>query len=598
MGATIAGLVEDAAITAADRFVLLAPDRRPLAGERLDEVVTGLAQALRSLGVRRGDVVASVLPNGPEAITLFLASAIAGTAAPLNPGYRMKELEFYLEDLRPRLVLVPDIGAPEAEKVCARMAIPVARVRPLPEAGRASLSGPEAPATDPLAPDPDDVALILHTSGTTSRPKMVPLRHRNLMASAAAVATTLRLAPDDRCLNVMPLFHIHGLVAAVLATLHGGGSVVATPGFVGTEFFGWVREFRPTWYTAVPTIHQGVLDRSASATDVIAATPLRFIRSSSSSLAPRVMTRLEEVFGAPVVEAYGMTEAAHQIACNPLPPGIRKPGTVGPAAGPEVAILGPDGPTTTPGVEGEVVIRGPNVTSGYLAGPEVNAAAFVDGWFRTGDIGALDPDGYLRLSGRSKEMINRGGETIAPREIDDVLLEHPGVRQALTFAVPDRRLGEQVAAVVVPEPGITLDELELRRWTEERLSPAKVPRRIVFRDSIPRGPTGKYQRIGLAERLGLTDLDEAAQQTRTSTPPRTPVERLLADLWTEVLDIDGELDVHTPFLELGGDSMLATRLLARVQESLGMEPSMVAFFDRPTIADQAALIEDLLLSDE
>ncbi len=598
MGGTVFDLVGGVATAAAEAPVLLAPDREPLRGHRFPAVVGDLARSLRRAGVRPGDVVASMLPNGPEAATVFLASALAGVAAPLNPGYRTAELEFYLGDLQPRLLIVPASGSPEAEEACRRAGIPVARLVPGATAGSAALDGPYRPVDLPVAPEADDVALILHTSGTTSRPKMVPLRHANLVASAANVATTLHLDPGDRCLNVMPLFHIHGLVAAVLASLHAGASVVATPGFVGPEFFSWVERFRPTWYTAVPTIHQAVLDRAPDAAGVIAGAPLRFIRSSSASLAPTVMTRLEETFGVPVVEAYGMTEAAHQIACNPFPPAPRKPGTVGPAAGPEVAILTADGVTADRGVEGEVVIRGRNVTSGYLASADVNAAAFVDGWFRTGDLGSLDEDGYLRLTGRAKEMINRGGETIAPREIDDVLVEHPGVRQALAFAVPDRRLGEQVAAVVVPEPGADLDELSLRRWTEERLSTAKVPRRILFVASIPRGPTGKLQRIGLAERLGLSDLDhQPSSPPSAGTRPATPVEELVAELWAEVLDL-ADVPTDAGFLDLGGDSMLATRLLARVREALDLDVSMVEFFDRPTVAAQAALIEDLLLADD
>lgn len=599
MGGTVLDLM-GGVVAARDTPALLAPGRAPLPGHRLPDVVAGLARSFRRAGVGPQDVIASMLPNGPEAATVFLASAVAGVAAPLNPGYREAELEFYLSDLRPRLVVVPAAGSPAAEEVCRRADIPVAKIVPQAEAGAAVLEGPARPRDEPVAPEASDVALILHTSGTTSRPKMVPLSHANLVASADNVAATLGLDPSDRCLNVMPLFHIHGLVAAVLASLRAGASVVATPGFVATEFFDWMERFRPTWYTAVPTIHQAVLDRAPAAAEVITATPLRFIRSSSASLAPRVMSRLEATFEVPVVEAYGMTEAAHQIACNPLPPGTRKPGTVGPAAGPEVGILTADGVDTAPGVEGEVVVRGPNVTSGYLASAEVNAGAFVDDWFRTGDLGSLDENGYLRLTGRSKEMINRGGETIAPREIDDVLLDHPGVRQALAFAVPDRRLGEQVAAVVVPEPDADLDELNLRRWTEQRLSEAKVPRRILFMDSIPRGPTGKLQRIGLAERLGLDDLDDLDPEgpsSPTSTRPRTRVEEFLASLWAEVLDLP-QVGTDVRFLDVGGDSMLATRLLARVREALDLEVSMVEFFDRPTVTAQATLIEGLLLADD
>jgi acyl-CoA synthetase (AMP-forming)/AMP-acid ligase II/acyl carrier protein len=419
---------------------------------------------------------------------------------------------------------------------------------------------------------------------------MVPLTQANLMASADNVGTSLELGVKDNCLNVMPLFHIHGLVAAVLASLAAGGSVICTNGFEATKFWDWL-ELGPTWYTAVPTIHQAVLERQP---EVPETTSLRFIRSSSSSLAPIVMSRLEKVFAVPVVEAYGMSEAAHQIACNPLPPAVRKPGSVGMAAGPEVAILGTDGTVLETGRVGEVAIRGANVFRGYVG--QEQATGVEESWFRTGDLGHLDPEGYLFLSGRLKEIINRGGETIAPREIDEALLGHPSVQQALAFSVPDQRLGEQVAAIVVLEPGSSLTELELREFAASQLSMAKVPRKIVFKDEIPRGPTGKLARIGLAEKLGLAELDLSPHSYEPATPPRTEVEKLIAELWSEVLGRP-DLGVFDRFLESGGDSLLAVKLVARVQDALGLQPSMIEFFDRPTIAAQAELIEDLLLTE-
>jgi acyl-CoA synthetase (AMP-forming)/AMP-acid ligase II/aryl carrier-like protein len=340
-------------------------------------------------------------------------------------------------------------------------------------------------------------------------------------------------------------------------------------------------------------MHQAILDRAGGAAEIIAATPLRFIRSSSSALAPQVMASLEEMFGVPVVEAYGMTEAAHQMACNPLPPADRKPGSVGPAAGPQVAIMGDNGTLLRAGAEGEIVIRGANVFAGYGANPEADALAFENGWFRTGDLGRLDEDGYLSISGRLKEIINRGGETISPREIDEALLDHPAVSQALAFAVLDTRLGEQVAAAVVIEPGAAVEERDLRTFASVRIAPFKVPRRIVFLDEIPKGPTGKLQRIGMAERLGLDDLD-GAEVARPATPPNSAVERLLAELWGDVLGVDG-LAVHDRFLDVGGDSMLAMRLLARVRDTLDLDFTVIDFFDRATIAEQAVLVEDRLL---
>jgi acyl-CoA synthetase (AMP-forming)/AMP-acid ligase II len=306
------------------------------------------------------------------------------------------------------------------------------------------------------------------------------------------------------CLNIMPLFHIHGLIAATLSSLAAGAQVSCSPGFNALKFFAWLDEVTPTWYTAVPTMHQAILGRAERHRDVVARSRLRFIRSSSASLPPQVMAELERTFRAPVIEAYGMTEAAHQMASNPLPPRPRKPGCVGVAAGPEVAIMDDAGSLLSAGETGEVVIRGPNVTPGYEANPEANAKAFTNGWFRTGDQGVIDAEGYLRLTGRLKELINRGGEKISPLEVDEVLMDHPAVQQVVTFGVPSEMLGEEVAAAVVLRDGKTVTERELRDFAEARLAHFKVPRKIVFLPEIPKGATGKLQRIGLAAKLGLT----------------------------------------------------------------------------------------------
>ena len=331
----------------------------------------------------------------------------------------------------------------------------------------------------------------------------MPLSQRNVCTSAGNVRTTLHLTAQDRGLNVMPLFHIHGLIAGLLAPLSAGAEVFCTPGFDALHFFRWMEEAQPTWYTAVPTMHQTILARSSKQAAVIRANPLRFIRSSSSALPPQVIAELEATFSAPVVESYGMTEAAHQMASNLLPPGVRKPGTVGVAAGPEVAIMDLDGALLPPGGVGEIVIRGANVTSGYQNNAKANAEAFTNGWFRTGDQGVLDSDGYLSITGRLKEIINRGGEKISPREVDDVLMDHPAVRQVVTFAVPHDKLGEDVAAAVVLREGASATEKELREFAGTRLAPFKVPRTVLFLDEIPKGATGKLQRIGLAQKLGL-----------------------------------------------------------------------------------------------
>jgi len=424
---------------------------------------------------------------------------------------------------------------------------------------------------------------------------MVPLTHRNLCAGATNVLRALQLSPADRCLNVMPLFHIHGLVAALLASLAAGASVVCTPGFLATHFFDWLEELRPTWYTAVPTMHQSILGRADQNAEVIARRPLRLIRSSSSALPPQVMAGLEKAFGAPVIEAYGMTEASHQMASNPLPPRPRKPGSVGLPAGPEIAVMNEAGDLLSRGETGEIAIRGANVTPGYENNPKANRESFTHGWFRTGDQGTLDEEGYLFLTGRLKEIINRGGEKISPREIDEVLMDHPAVAQAVAFALPDPRLGEDVAAAVVLRPGASATAGELRRFAALRLAEFKVPSRVVILEEIPKGPTGKLQRIGLAEKLGISGSEEAVAGERAPfVAPRNPVEETVAALWRDVLRVD-EVGVNDRFLDLGGDSLLATMLLSRIREALRLEISLTEFFETPTVAAQAHLVEELLL---
>jgi acyl-CoA synthetase (AMP-forming)/AMP-acid ligase II len=488
---------------------IAAPGRPALDRAGLLRLVASTGESLRGLGIAPDDVVALLLPNGPEAATAFLGVAANAASAPLNPAYTEAELAFYLDDLGASLLLVPEGEGDAARRVAVARGIPVADVSV--DAGSAAgsfrLRGErQAAARSETKNDrPAGLALILHTSGTTSRPKMVALTQRNLCASAANVASSLALGPDDRCLNVMPLFHIHGLVAAVLASLHAGGSVFCAPGFNALRFFAWLEESRATWYTAVPTIHQAVLDRAPRNAEIVERVRLRLVRSSSSALAPQVMARLEEAFRAPVIEAYGMTEAAHQMTSNPLPPRGRKPGSVGVAAGPEVAIMDGAGRLMPPGETGEVVIRGSNVTGGYLADPQANASAFAEGWLRTGDQGWIDEDGYLRLTGRLKEIINRGGEKISPREVDEALLDHPAVAQAVTFALPDEKLGEEVGAAIVLRDGAAATESEIRDFVRGRLAAFKVPRRVVFVAEIPKGATGKMQRIGLAEKLGLVE---------------------------------------------------------------------------------------------
>jgi acyl-CoA synthetase (AMP-forming)/AMP-acid ligase II len=488
-----------------DASALLAPDVEHLTFAGLRELVAQTIASLNKFGIGRNDRVAIVLPNGVEMATAFIAIASGATSAPLNPTYKTDEFEFYMNDLRAKALVVEKGGVSPAIEAAKRLGIAILTLTPRPElgAGRFTLSGGTAgAAARPGLASPDDVALILHTSGTTSRPKIVPLSQTNIAVSADNVARTLCFDERDRGLNVMPLFHIHGLIAGLLAPLSRGGSVYCAPGFNALKFFAWIEDARPTWYTAVPTMHQAILTRAGHNEEVIARHPLRFIRSSSASMPPQVISELEATFQAPVIEAYGMTEASHQMASNPLR-GIRKPGSVGVAAGPEVAIMDDSGNLLKAGETGEVVIRGDNVTAGYENNPKANAGAFTNGWFRTGDQGVKDDEGYIRLTGRLKEIIIRGGEKVSPREVDESLMHHPAVLQVVTFAMPHEKLGEEVAAAVVLREGAAASEHELKSFLSQRLAAFKVPKKILLLPEIPKGATGKLQRIGLAEKLGL-----------------------------------------------------------------------------------------------
>ncbi|MGZ8259722.1 MAG: acyl--CoA ligase [Caldimonas sp.] len=506
MAASIEALLRTGADAAT---AIAAPGREPLTHAGLRALVERSVASLNAAGAGRNDRVAIVLDNGPEMAACFLACAAGTTSAPLNPGYRAEEFEFYLSDLGARLLVVARGSTSPAIAVAEKLGVhvvelvvddgaPAGSFRLEPRGGERAAGG-VAPGYAAAA----DRGMMLHTSGTTSRPKIVPLSVANLCASAANIGRTLAFVPDDVGLNIMPLFHIHGLIAGVLAPIAAGSAVWCTPGFNALKFFHWMDAAKPTWYTAVPTMHQAIVGRARGNAEVIARRPLRFMRSSSSSMPPQVIRELEAAFGAPLIESYGMTEATHQMASNPLPPRQRKPGTVGLAAGPEIAIMGEGGELLGAGATGEIVIRGANVTSGYENNPKANAEGFRDGWFRTGDQGVQDKDGYLTITGRLKEIINRGGEKVSPREIDELLMDHPSVGQVVCFGMPHPKLGEEVAAVVVLRPGSAASERDLQAFVAERAADFKVPKKILFMDEIPKGATGKLQRIGLAQKLGL-----------------------------------------------------------------------------------------------
>lgn len=587
---TLFDLLNRSVTTHPDQDALSGIDRQPLSYARLGQEVQRGATLLAGRGVTRQDRVAIVLPNGPEMVVAFLAVGAIATCAPLNPAYSLDEFKFYLSDLNARLLVTLAGCAPTAVQAADALGIETVWLEPATdrEAGVFDVKGGGQPALTPELALAEDVALVLHTSGTTARPKIVPLSQRNLVESAQNIAHSLALTRGDRCLNIMPLFHVHGLLGAVLSSISVGAEVVASPGYQPLEFPGWLERHSPTWFTAVPTMHQTIVARRQGSTPP--PHRLRFIRSCSSALAPKLMAEMESSFGVPVIEALGMTESAHQVASNPLPPRQRKPGSVGVAAGPEVGIMNATGELLPPHATGEIVIRGANVMAGYENNPTANTSSFVQQWFRTGDQGHLDEEGYLFLTGRIKEIINRGGEKLSPREIDEALLDCPGVAQAVAFAVPDTALGEAVAAAVVLKPGAQLTEQEIRKFAGTKLTHFKVPARVLILEEIPKGPTGKIQRVNLARVLGMTSVAPAEASRAAHVAPTTELEKALVEIWQDVLSTSpvGMLD---DVFDLGANSIAVTQVAVRVRELLGLELPLASFYGAPTLKEQAALLE-------
>ena len=470
-------------------IVFTAPDRLPLTYKRLQTLVRTIGEQLTAQGLHRGDRVAIVLPNGCEAATSFFCVANYFTAAPLNPNFTKQEYDFYLTDIKPKLVIVEQNSTNVVCQSAQDVGIPVveAYVPSDAPAGVFTLFDTHKPATPNVE---QDCVLVLHTSGTTSRPKMVPLLNVNVTSAAQSIINTIHLTKHDHALNVMPLFHIHG-ISVLISTIMQGASICCTSGFFAVRRFLELAQLEKiTWYSAVPTIQQAVLKQAEQTPELAKALQLRLIRSSSASLPPSVFNRMTELFDCPVLEAYAMTETASQITCNTLDK--QYAGWVGKITQPEVKII-----------DGEICVKGKSVMPGYLNNDEANSTAFINGWFRTGDLGIINDNGILKIVGRTKEIIVRGAEKISPLEVDNCLMNHPSIDQVVTFAVKHKILGEDVAAVIVLKPGAEITEQEIKIWARQKISSFKVPKQIILVDSIPKGSTGKVQRIGLAEKLGL-----------------------------------------------------------------------------------------------
>lgn len=592
----IGDLVQQGAAQSPKKSVIAAPNRTSLPYQKLQLHLSQVKAYLRSHGIRQQDTVAMVLPNGPEMATAFLAVAASATCAPLNPTYRAAEFEFYFSDLNPQALLIQSDIASAAKAVALARGITVIELTPdySAEAGIFTLNSrimsSDSRESQPahgqaVTPNSDDIALVLHTSGTTAQPKIVPLTHQNLLVSADNIANILHLTADDKYLNILSLFHIHGL-SLLLASLKVAGQIICTPGFDESQFFTWLEALQPTWYSAVPTMHHAIVEKSKATNAFSGKHTLRLVRSASAPLPLALSQDLENLFAVPVIEAYGATEAAPQIASNPLPPDRRKSGSVGQSAGPEVAIMGESGDLLAIGQRGEVVIRGANVMKGYLNNPQANARAFANGWFRTGDLGYFDQDNYLFIQGRLKEIINRGGEKIAPQEIDTLLLTLPDILESATFSVPHASLGEDIATVVIVKSDSSLTGPEIRQFLFERLADFKVPSQVITVDAIPKGPTGKVQRLDLAAFF-------ADKLTQDYQIPTNQIDRIITDIFAEVLSVN-RVGIHDNFFRLGGDSLKGIQAIYQINQAFTVEMNPILLFQRPTAAELSKEIAQLI----
>ena len=485
-----------------DKIAITSENKSQISYKNLKIFIDNISKQLSGNGITNKDRAAIVLPNGPTMATSFLGISSYMSAAPLNPSYKSEEYEFYLKDLNPKILIVEKNSKNPSIEIAKKLNIEICELK-IHKDQPEGLFNLFENKSDYSLPNENDEALVLHTSGTTSRPKIVPLSNNNIYSSSENISKSLDLTDKDHCLNIMPLFHIHGLIAVLATSMKVGASICASSGFNALKFLDLAKSEKITWYSGVPTMHQAILLRANKSGDVAKKLNLRLIRSSSASLPPAVFKNLNEVFNCPVIEAYGMTEATHQMTSNPLPPKQQKAGFVGLPAGPEVCIMDDNGNILKQGNVGEICIKGDNVTLGYENNDDANKTSFTNGWFRTGDQGYFDNDGYLKISGRIKEIINKGGEKISPLEVDNVLMDHPSIDQAVCFGYEDKMLGENIASAIIIKDGMECSENDVLNYAEKKLAKFKIPKKIFFVDEIPKGATGKLQRNVLAKKFGL-----------------------------------------------------------------------------------------------
>ena len=556
----------------------------PLSYKQLQFVIDHVRTTLRLAGLSRDARIAISMGDGPQGALAIVAVACSAVSIPLDPRQTLSENEKCFAAIRPDALLVVEGSNSAARSLAERKDVTIIEAAHTQGTLGFSIAPPKSGIGVSLDdPDPEAPAFILQTSGTAAEPKLVPYSHRNMLAAAARCQTWFDLTPQDRCLSVSPVFYAHGLKITVCTPFLTGGTVTFPKDAAKFDYSEWFGELKPTWYSAGPTLHRLVLDQSKSRANVSARHSLRFILSSGAPLSRDVLKGLEDAMGVSVLEHYSSSEAS-LIAANLPKPGYSKLGTCGIPWPDSLIVMAPDGRQLPSGKHGDVLVRGPTVISEYLNALELSRTRFVAGWFKTGDIGSIDEEGFLTVHSRKDDLINRGGEKISPVEVDDALMRHPAIAEAAAYAVPHPRLGEDIAAAIVLRPGMTVRPVELRQFLREQLGAFKVPRRIVIRDQLPKGQTGKVLRRQLADTAAESRI--TATQLVENAPLDSNLVLQLTELWQRLLKIS-PISVDDDFIENGGDSLLAVEMVAEVEQVTGLTVPNSILFEATTIRQLA-----------
>ena len=557
----------------------------------LADQIAHVRDRLCSWGIAPGDVVAGFAPTRALMAMACASLPASSTFAPLGPSLAVDAYEALLSRMRAKAAIAPAGDSHPLVRAARRLGVPVLRVAD----GESIAPGRYALSLDGDAPGRAETlarpghAYVLVTSGTTGRPKLAPLGHRQMLAFADAMIERPALVPGDVGYGLAPFHFAGGLRSSILIPALAGASFVCLEEGDVDGFFRAIPSFRPTHVAAPFAIHRAILRRADAFPGEVAASRFRFLRTTAGRLEPEEAEALERLFRAPVLQGYGSTEVCG-IAHDPMPPLLRKRGSVGTPVGGEVRALDANGRPCLPGERGELVVRGPMVFDGYLDDPALTAQAFDGEWMRTGDEGCVDEDGYVFVTGRLAELVNRGGEKISPLEVDRALETFPGVREAASFGVPHPSLGEELVAAVVPEPNAAIAEAALAAHVRERLGGRKVPRRIWLVEALPRTDAGKLRRAELPAWVGAGS--SALSVGEGTADGRSPLEAALAGLWAAILRRD-RVGRGDDFFAMGGDSLDAARLLGEVEAALGVRLHVREMFEgATTLAGMARAIEE------